>query len=69
MKRVADGQSLLPPVPESLGGRDSRWEAILHWAIISAQQKLKEQGTTAILLGGTATRLCYGLARPSLRVT
>ena len=68
MKQVADGQSPLPPVPESPDGRDSWWEAILHRAIIFAQQKLKEQGTTAILLGGTAARLCYGLTRPSLDI-
>ena len=61
MRQVADGQSLLPPVPESPDGRDSWWEAILHRAVIFAQQKLEDQGTTAILLGGTAARLCYGL--------
>ena len=65
MTAAMDLPSLLPPVPESPDGRDAWWEGILHRAIALAQHQLEGQGSPAILLGGTAARLCYGLSRPS----
>ena len=65
MTEAVDLPSLLPPVPESPDGRDAWWEGVLHRAIALTQHQLEGQGSPAILLGGTAARLCYGLTRPS----